>query len=176
MDAGPAGVLAVGRVRRPHGVHGEILADVLTDFPERLVAGLEVGLGASAPERWLRVQSARSHKGCFLLLLEGAVRREDVEGWRGHWLFLPAQERSSLPPNYYYEHELTGLACVLGNGRELGEVSELSSATGTAILTVRTRSGEVMVPFISPIVVSVDLAGRKVVIDTPEGLFEGDAL
>lgn len=176
MDAGPAGVLAVGRVRRPHGVHGEILADVLTDFPERLVAGLEVGLGASAPERWLRVQSARSHKGCFLLLLEGAVRREDVEGWRGHWLFLPAQERSSLPPNYYYEHELTGLACVLGNGRELGEVSELSSATGTAMLTVRTRSGEVMVPFISPIVVSVDLAGRKVVIDPPEGLFEGDAL
>ena len=176
MDAGPAGVLAVGRVRRPHGVHGEILADVLTDFPERLVAGLEVGLGASAPERWLRVQSARSHKGCFLLLLEGAVRREDVEGWRGHWLFLPAQERSSLPPNYYYEHELTGLACVLRNGRELGEVSELSSATGTAMLTVRTRSGEVMVPFISPIVVSVDLAGRKVVIDPPEGLFEGDAL
>ena len=176
MDVMPDGVLAVGRVRRPHGVHGEVLASITTDFPERLVAGIEVGLGSSAPERWLRVQSARSHKGCFLLLLEGATRREDVEGWRGHWLFLPAQERSSLPPNYYYEHELTGMACVLGDGRELGVVSELSSATGTAMLTVCTRTGEAMVPFISPIVVSVDLAARKVIVDPPEGLFEEDAL
>lgn len=176
MDAAPDGVLAVGRVRRPHGVHGEILADIMTDFPERLVTGVEVGIGVSTPERWLRVHSARSHKGCFLLLLEGATRREDVDGWRGHWLFLPAQERSLLPPNYYYEHELAGIACVRSDGRELGEVNELSSATGTAMLTVRTRSGEVMVPFISPIIVSVDLAGRKVIVDPPAGLFEDDAL
>jgi 16S rRNA processing protein RimM len=176
MGAMPVGVLAVGRVRRPHGVHGEILADVTTDFPERLVAGVEVGLGADAPERWLRVHTVRYHKGCFLLLLDGAARREDVEGWRGHWLFLPAQERSLLPPNYYYEHELTGMRCVLGDGRELGEISELGSATGTAMLTVRTRTGEVLVPFITPIVVSVDLAGGKVIVDPPEGLFEDDAL
>ena len=176
MDATPAGVLAVGRIRRPHGLHGEILADITTDFPERLVKGAEVGLGTSAPERWLHVQTVRFHKGCFLLLLEGVSSCDDVEGWRGQWLFLPAQERSLLPANYYYEHELTGMACVLGSGRELGEVSELSAATGTAMLTVRTRTGEVMVPFISPIVVSVDLTGRKVIVDPPAGLFEGDAL
>ena len=174
--AAPDGVLAVGRVRRPHGIHGEVVADITTDFPERLAPGVEVGLGAAAPERWLRVHSVRFHKGCFLLLFDGFARREDVEALRGQWLFLPPQERSQLPPNYYYEHELTGMACVLRDGRVLGEVAELSSATGTAMLTVRAAGGDVLVPFVSPIVVSVDLAGRTVVVDPPLGLFEGDAL
>ena len=169
-------LLAVGRVRRPHGIHGEVLADITTDFPERLAPGVEVGVGAAAPDRWLRVHTVRFHKGCFLLLFEGATRREDIEDLRGCWLFLPAQERSRLPANYYYEHELADMACVLPDGRVLGEVGELSSSTGTAMLTVRTAAGEVLVPFVSPIVVRVDLAGRQVVVDPPAGLFEGDAL
>lgn len=172
----PEGALAVGRIRRPHGVHGEALADITTDFPERLAPGVEVGLGAAAPERWLRVVSVRFHKGCFLLQLEGVSRREEIDAWRGWWLFLPPQERSTLPPNYYYEHELPGLECVLRDGTRVGEVRELSAATGTPMLTVATAHGDALVPFVSPIVVSVDLAARRVVVDPPAGLLEDDAL
>ena len=32
--------LAVGKLRRPHGVKGEMLMEVLTDFPERLKPGV----------------------------------------------------------------------------------------------------------------------------------------
>jgi 16S rRNA processing protein RimM len=176
VAAEPTRVLAVGRVRRPHGVHGEILADVTTDFPERVVSGIEVGLGASAPERWVRLESVRFHKGCFLIRLEGVSSRDAVEGLRNWWLFLPEQERSQLPPNYYYEHELSGLSCVRRDGSVVGVVGELGSGTGTAMLTVRTGATEVLVPFISPIVVEVDLVGRRVVIDPPDGLFDVDAL
>jgi len=168
--------LAVGRVRRPHGVHGEVAVETLTDFPERLVAGIEVGLGQDAPEFQRVVHRVRFHKGDWLLSFVGALTREDVEGWRGLWVFLPAQERSKLPANYYYEHELVGCRCVLADGTVLGEVASLQTGPGAPLLAVATEKGEVLVPFVAPIVVKVDLTERTVVVDPPRGLFDDDAL
>jgi len=172
----PGEFLAVGRVRRPHGIHGEVLAEVTTDFPERLQPGTEVGIGAHSVERWLRLLRVRFHKGCFLLSFEGLSSCDQAEGLRGQWLFLPARERSQLPPNYFYEHELVGMRCVTSDGTALGSVERLDSSAGGAMLAVRAAGGEVLVPFVSPIVVRVDLEGRTLILDPPLGLFDGDAL
>jgi 16S rRNA processing protein RimM len=170
------GWLAVGCVRRPHGVHGEVLVEVVTDFPERMVAGLEVGMGDAGPARLLRVASVRLHKGGWLLSFEGVSNRDDVEGWRGLFLYLPPQDRASLPATYYFEHELTGLTCTGADGERLGEATGLWDAGGRPLLLVQTGSGEVMVPFRSPIVVRVDLAAGVIVLDPPRGLFDDDAV
>ena len=172
----PATVLAVGRVRRPHGVHGEILIDVETDFPERITSGVEIGLGSAAPERWVRVIRARIHKGCWLVTIEGAHSRDDVDGWRGQWVFLPAQDRAGLPPTYYYEHELEGLRCVVAGGSVLGTVRGLTDAGGGALLAVDTPRGEVLVPFRSPLVTAVRLDAGEIEVDPPAGLFDDDAV
>ncbi len=168
--------LAVGRVRRPHGVHGEVTVETVTDFPERLVPGVEVGIGQERPEFHKTVRTVRFHKGAWLLSFAEVGDRNEVEGWRGLWLFLPAQERSTLPANYYYEHELVGCRCVLAGGAFLGEVTALNGGPGGAVLAVATADGEVLVPFVSPIVLRVDLAARTIVLDPPRGLFDDDAL
>jgi len=175
-DSPEASWLAVGRVRRPHGIHGEVAVETVTDFPERLTPGVEVGIGREAPEFHKVVHQVRLHKGDWLLSFVGIRDRNDVEGWRGLWVFLPAQERSQLPEAYYYEHELVGCSCQLANGIVLGEVTELQIGPGGALLVVATAKGEVLVPFVSPIVVKVDLAARTVVLDPPRGLVDGDAL
>lgn len=173
----PAGeLLAVGRVRRPHGIHGEVTVDVTTDFPERLVAGMDVVLGNPDPQVTLRATAVRWHKGAWLVAFDGIDDREAAEGWRGYWLYLPAQERTSLPPTYYYEHELEGMRCVDPAGQLLGTVRSLENPGGIALLKVDAGSGEVLVPFKSPIVVRVDLEAGTVTVDPPIGLFEGDAL
>lgn len=147
-----------------------------TDFPGRMVPGVEVGIGAAGPERSCRVTSVRSHKGGWLLTFDAVSSRDDVEGWRGLWLFLPPQDRASLPENYFFEHELAGLACTSSDGTPLGQATGLSNAGGGPLLLVRTSAGEVMVPFRSPIVVRVDLQAGLVVLDPPRGLFDDDAL
>ena len=139
----------MGRVRRPHGIHGEVAVEIVTDFPERLVAGVEVGIGRESPEFHRSCDQVRSHKGAWLLSFVGIRDRDEVEGWRGLWLFLPAQERSQLPENYYYEHELVGCRCRLADGAALGEVTELQTGPGGALLVVATARGEVLVPFVS---------------------------
>jgi 16S rRNA processing protein RimM len=177
MEEGPeAAWLAVGRVRRPHGVHGEVTVETVTDFPERLAAGVEVGLGREAPEFRKTVEKVRVHKGDWLLAFAGVGDRDEVEGWRGLWLFLPPQERSQLPADYYYEHEVVGLRCALADGTPLGEVTGLQDGPGGALLSVATPRGEVLVPFVAPNVARVDLGGGTIVLDPPRGLFDDDAL
>jgi 16S rRNA processing protein RimM len=167
--------LAVGRVRKPHGVHGELLAEILTDFPERVAPGVELGIG-QPPERSLTVARVRLHKGAWLLTLEGVETREAAEALRDAWLSLPEQARDELPTGYFYEHELAGLSCVDRSGHPLGEVTGVSDVGGGALLVVRTDAGEVLVPFRPALVVEVDLGARRVVLDPPKGLFDDDAL
>ena len=177
MEGRPeAAWLAVGRVRRPHGVKGEVSVETVTDFPERLAPGVEVGFGQESPEFHKVVHTVRFHKGGWLVSFVDIRDRSEVEGWRGLWVFLPAQERSQLPENYYYEHELVGCRCRRADGTTLGEVTNLQTGRGGALLVVAADRGEVLVPFVSPIVVKVDLAACTVVLDPPRGLFDGDAL
>jgi 16S rRNA processing protein RimM len=168
--------LAVGRVRRPYGIHGEVTVEILTDFPERIADGVEIGLGRDAPEFKKSVYHVRVHKGDWLLSFVELRTREEVEGWRGLYVFLPPQERSKLPPNYYYEHELVGCRCVLADGTVLGTVTALQDGPGGSLLAVAAAAGEVLVPFRFPIVVRVDLEAGTIALDPPRGLFDGDAL
>ncbi|HPC83166.1 MAG TPA: ribosome maturation factor RimM [Thermoanaerobaculaceae bacterium] len=168
--------LAVGRVSKPHGVHGELAVEVVTDFPDRLQPGVEVGLGSDAPALFRKVLTVRWHKGAWLVALEGVRRREEADELRGWWLFLPELQPSERPPTFYYEHELVGCICCREDGRELGTVQALVPGA-QMLLAARTEAGgEVLVPFVSPIVVRVDLETRRIVLDPPSGLFDGDAL
>lgn len=176
--AGPAPEwLAVGRIRKPHGVHGELVAEPVTDRPERVQPGIEIGIGLQGPGQPFRIHTLRWHKGLWLLALEGVTRCEDVEPLRNHWLFLPTPERASLPPTYYYEHELVGAHCRDEQGHDLGEVTALLPGGAQSLLAIRTADGrEVLAPFISPIVVRVELPAGIIVLDPPRGLFDDDAL
>jgi 16S rRNA processing protein RimM len=125
----------------------------------------------------LGVHQVRWHKGAWLLSFVGLCSLEEVEALRGVWLFLPEQPREELPSRYYYEHELVGSRCTTAAGASLGEVTALSPGGGGMLLEVRTLDGaEVLVPFVSPIVVAVDRATRTITLDPPTGLFSGDAL
>jgi 16S rRNA processing protein RimM len=168
--------LAVGRIRRPHGLYGDVAADIETDFPDRLEAGCEVAIGVTAPERLLTVHQVRFHKGAWLLGFVGIRTVDEVDALRNQWMFLPEQPRESLPENYFYEHELLGCRCRDAAGKDLGEVVALTPGGGGMLLEVRTSGGDVLVPFVSPIVVTVDAAGRTVTLDPPKGLFSDDAL
>lgn len=167
--------LAVGRVRKPHGLHGELLAEILTDFPERVAAGVELGVG-QPPDRFLTVARIRTHKGAWLLTLQGIDTREAAEALRDAWLTLRGQSRDELPAGYFYEHELTGLTCVDPDGRTLGAVTGLADIGGGALLVVQSARGEVLVPFRPALVVRVELEAGRLVLDPPRGLFDDDAL
>lgn len=168
--------LIVGAVAKPHGVHGDLLVEIITDLPDRLGPGVEFGLGpASGPTAHYRVFRVRLHKSQWLLSIEGVRDRELVESWRGQYLFLPELSPEERPEGYYYEHELVGLDCRGTDGSSLGAVVGLDSSGGQSRLVVRHLDQEHLVPWVPAIVISVDLEAGVIVLDPPHGLLDDDA-
>jgi 16S rRNA processing protein RimM len=169
--------LIVGQAGKPHGIHGDVLVDVLTDFPERLTDGVRFGVGDdTAPSEFHHVHRVRFHKGKWLLSVKGVRERETIEDWRGRFLYLPEQALEDLPEGYYYEHHLVGLECRSPEGDVLGEVTGLDPGEGQSRLVVRSGKRERLVPYVPEIVCEVNLEGGFVVIDAPRGLLDDDAI
>jgi len=168
--------LIVGRVGKPHGVHGGVMVEIETDFPERMTAGIEVGIGSEeGPDRTVGVHSVRYHRGRWLIEWVGIRYRDEVEKWRGLYLFLPEKSLDELPDGYYYEHHLVGLECRSPDGEKLGTITGLDLDPGQIRAVVRRGTREFLVPWVPEIVKNVDAEGGVVTLDPPRGLLDDDA-
>ena len=169
----PDDLIVIGRVVRPHGLKGEVVVDVLTDFPERFSEGLRVRLsGAAAAAREVCIAAVRPQRDRLLITFEGISDVSAAETLRNAELSVGRADVAPRPPGYVYHWEIEGAAVLDGNGRSLGRVVELADAGGRPLLVVDTPHGRRDVPFASPIVVSVDVAGQRVVLDPPPGLLD----
>ena len=170
---GPEDRVVIGRVVKPHGLKGEVVVEVLTDFPERFSEGLRVLLsGGGLEAREARIAAVRPHLGRVLLTFEDVSDVSTAEALRNAELSVSAADVAARPPGYVYHWEIEGASVVDAKGKPLGRVAELADAGGRPLLVVETARGPRDVPFASPIVVSVDVAGRRVVLDPPPGLLD----
>jgi 16S rRNA processing protein RimM len=169
--------LVVGRVAKPHGIHGDLTVEIITDFPERLTDGMTFGLGdETKPDAFFEVFRIRYHKRRWLMSVQDVRDRDAADAWRGKYLFLPEQSLDELPEGFYYEHHLAGLACRSPGGEELGEVTGVDQGPGQRRLIVRRGRREFLVPYVPEIVVNVDLDEGIVTIDAPPGLLDDNAI
>lgn len=165
--------IAIGRVLRPHGLAGEVVVESWTDVPERFTPGLEVLLRGPRGERAARIEEVRPHQGRFLVLFEGTASPEAAEALRDLELYIPfAMADADRPDGYFFHFELEGMDVVDRAGASLGVVESLVDVAGRPLLAVLTPRGTREVPFVAPIVVSVDGAARRVVLDPPAGLLD----
>jgi 16S rRNA processing protein RimM len=169
----PGERIAIGRVIKPHGLSGEVVVEVLTDFPERFSEGLRVFLSGGALEaREARIVAVRPHQNRVLLTFEGISDVSTAETLRNVELSVSAEDVSPRPPGYVYHWELEGAAAVDANGNELGRVTGLVDSAGRPLLVLATPRGEREVPFTAPLVVSVDVARKRIVLNPLPGLLD----
>jgi 16S rRNA processing protein RimM len=149
--------LAVGKLRRPHGVKGEIIMDVLTDFPERLQVGMLLYAGDTHLP--LRVRSIRPHDKVLLLAFEGLHTPETVGVHRNQIVYVPAADRPPLPEGEYYHHQLIGLRVVDDTGQHLGTIASILETGGAndVYLVTSQDNRELLLPDIEEVVLSIDL-------------------
>jgi 16S rRNA processing protein RimM len=174
----PIDTVVVGRLGRPHGVRGLATVEVRTDDPDLRFAPGAV-LITDPPERGpLTVVDKRWHSGTLLLQLaapSGEVygTREAVDELRNTLFLVPVADLPEIEdPDSYYDHQLVGLAARLPDGTVLGEVTGVRHEAQDLLVLSRTDGPEALIPFVSAIVPTVDLAGGFLVVDPPEGLLD----
>jgi 16S rRNA processing protein RimM len=170
----------VGRVRRAHGIHGELVIEPLTDAPDAVfAAGRRVFAGTvdgdPAPDkRELVVEESRPFKGGgWIVAFVGIIDRNEAERWRERYLLAPVTELKPLAEDEFYLHDLPGLRVVLdGSGELVGEVTDVYELPHGVMLDVRRANGSVLIPFRPEVVTQVDIGERRLVIAPPDGLLE----
>ena len=172
-QTGSNDLIVIARAVRTHGLKGEIVAELLTDFPERFEDVEELIVVAPNGERKLgQLEDYWFQKDRVVLKLAEYDDIDKAKELIGSDFAVLESERVPLEEDEYYDWELEG--CTVKVGEEsIGEVRSVMRTGGAEILVISDQAGkEQLVPLATPIVVEVNVAAKTIVIDPPEGLLE----
>ncbi len=161
--------LVIGFLRRPHGVKGEIVMDIHTDFPERIKDGKKILIGEKHQAHTL--DTVRSRNDGLLISLQGVDTPEDAGKFRNQWVYVKASEVPPLPEGKHYKYELIGLDVVEDNGNALGKLAEILETGANDVYIVRDDAGkEILLPAIPAVILHLDMDQRILKVHLLEGL------
>jgi len=167
-------VVVVAQIVKTRGLRGEVVADLLTDFPDRFekLKSL-IGLSPDESRRSLEIEEQWFHGNRLVLKFAGFDSVDEAKALVNYHLAVPAEERIELPNDSFYEWELIGCRAETITGEPVGEVAGVMSTGGVQILKVVDETGrDRLIPMASDIVVGIDKEKKLIRIDPPEGLLE----
>jgi 16S rRNA processing protein RimM len=166
-------MFAVGYVHRPHGLSGEVSVEKLGDTADPFEPGRSLVWISGPKRRDLKLSGSRVHGARWLLSFEGISDVEAARELSGGVLGLAGESLPQAPEDFFWSHEVEGWSCLDTSGRRLGTVRRLEETPAGPQLTLETAERrEILVPFVRPIVVEIERASRRIVLDPPDGLME----
>jgi 16S rRNA processing protein RimM len=173
LNSQPSSLVAVGVVRRTHGLSGEVLVEPLADFADVFGPGVDCVWKSGERARNVTVSGKRGHSGRMLLSFVGIADVDAARELAGGVLCIPTECLPKPPPDFYRSDEIRGWRCEDSAGLLLGAVASLEETPAGPQLTLQTPAGkEVLIPFVQPLVVSIDASAQRIVLDLPDGLMD----
>ena len=170
----PAGeplYLSVGFLRRPHGLVGEIIMDLHTDFPERMKKGRKIFIGDDYKP--MTFENVRPHAKGLLVKFKSVDTSEDAGLFRNQWVFIKAKDAPPLPDGQIYQHELIGFHVVEDNNNPLGQLVDIIETGANDVYVVRDESGkEILLPAIPLVILDVETGSRIMRVHLLDGLVD----
>jgi 16S rRNA processing protein RimM len=165
--------LILGEVLRPHGVRGELRIRILTDYPERIVAGKTIYLAEAIDGKTTpyQVEHLRTNKEFGLLKLRGIEDRDQAEFLRELLVLTDIDDAVPLDEGEFYLYELIGLDVQTEDGEPLGKLVEvLETGANDVYIVDSPRYGEILIPAIDETILKTDIGAGVMRVRLPEGL------
>ena len=161
--------MKVGKIRRPHGVRGEMVVEVHSGFPAGLKTGASLYLGSKHVSH--QVKSVRTHNEGLILALNGVSTPEEAGRFRNQEICIAIADLPALPEGTYYDHELLDLAVVDQDDKSLGRIIEILKTGANDVYVIADPSGrELLLPAIPQVVLSIDLTLKLVKVTLLPGM------
>ncbi|MGA7316089.1 MAG: ribosome maturation factor RimM [Silvibacterium sp.] len=169
----------LARLVRPQGRQGEIVADLLTDFPERFAERKRLFLvmseASSTPAREVTLEYHWLHKGRIVLKFSSVDSINDAEPFRDLLVAIPGSERSPLTDGSIYISDLIGCEVVdVVASTDVGKVTDVDRESGL-LLVQSTGGDQILIPFAKAYLVQIDLEGKRIEMRLPGGLLDINA-
>ena len=168
--------IALGRIRKPHGVRGEASVEPWTEFERfREVPGVTLVSPDETQTRATRIETARVHGDRALIKFAGINTPEEMRELQEWTIEIPESDARKLEKDEYFLHDLVGLRLVDRDGNDRGQVIDAYEGGSGILLSVERKDGKTYeVPFAESICTNIDLKARKIVVDLPEGIDDAD--
>ncbi len=165
-------MIAVGVIRKAHGVRGEASVESLTNSLDRFNELTKVTLVSpdESETREAEIESARAHRDRALLKFRGIETPEEIRDLQDWTIEIQDSEARELDEDEYFLHDLVGLRLVDNDGHDRGVVKEVVEGGGGLLLVVDGRSGEFDLPFAAEICTKIDVEGGTITVELPEGI------
>ena len=172
----PSEFITLARVVKTQGRHGEVAAEVHSDVPDRFSEGMKLSaLSGDDQRRELEVERLWPHKGLVVLKFAGIDSISEAEVLIGAELQIPQGERADLEQGWNYVSDLVGCV-VFDKGREIGTIEDVQLGAGEApLLIVDAKGKKYDVPFAEAYLEGVNVAGKTVRMNLPEGMLDINA-
>ena len=171
--------IAVGVIRRAHGVRGEASVEPWTDSVERFEELSAVTLVSpdETQTRAIAIEGVRAHGERALVKFAGIDAPEDVQLLQNWTIEIPEEDARELEEDEYFLHDLIGLTLIDGEGRERGVIEDMVEGGGGILFRVKRANGRTYeLPFAADLCTEIDLNAKRMVVNLPEGLDDLDAL
>jgi len=163
----------VGRIARAHGIRGQVIVNLDTDFPEeRFQPGAALFIERDRRVEPLTITTVRFQQGRPVIGLLGVEDMNAAIALAGIELRVPREWLAPLPVGTFYRHDLVGCRVEMSDGRLIGVVTAVEGDSGGSRLVINTPGGELLVPLAAEICPTIDPAAGRIVIAPPEGLLE----
>lgn len=169
----PDDLIGIGRVAGTFSFDGTLRVFPTTDFPERFKKMKRVKLERGGGIEEYAVESARSHKGMYLLKLSGIDSMEKAQEYKNAQVVIGQDELMPLPEGEYYHFQLEGLNVIDEERGLLGKVTEVLGTGANDVYVIQSpKFGEVLIPAIKDVILGVDLAAGEIKVRLLPGLIE----
>jgi len=166
-------LVAIARISKPRALRGGVIADVLTDFPERFETLRDViGLFQSGERIELKIEKFFFQKGRIVLKFTEYDSIEAAEGLRNLEICIPETDAAALDEDEFFDWQLIGCEVETIKDGPIGTVRDIMRTGGTEILVVKGEVKEYMIPFAEAICTEVDVDRKTIRVDPPEGLLD----
>jgi len=167
----PGDRIAIGIIRKAHGVRGEASVEAWSDSPERFSEVGSVTLVSPDEEtRGAAIESVRIHAGRALVKFAGIDSPEDVQKLQNWTVEIPESEARALDEDEYFLHDLVGLTLIDAEGVARGKVADVEETAGGLLLVVDGPKRRFDVPFAAEICTNVDLDAKTIAVNLPDGI------
>ncbi len=159
----------IGKIRRPHGVDGELVVESFSDFPERFKPGNTILVGEDH-QPW-KIRTRRNVTNGMLICLHGIDTPEEAGNLRNQLVFVDRNKLPALPEGMFYHFQLIGLQVFNEDGKMMGILNEVITTGANDVYVILDEDNkEILFPALESVILSINLDEKKMVVRPQEWL------
>ena len=168
--------IQIGEVVGAHGVKGGLKIRYYAESMTFLAPGRQIVIESAQGRRAYQIAQCQPYKNVVRLVLERVATREQAEALSGCGVLIPKADLPALEGGDHYWVDLIDLSVYSTTGQALGRVTGIIATGANDVYVVRPAdsdpAGEILVPAIASVVIEIDMARGRMIVDLPEGLVE----